>query len=378
MPILAQYVVWEVAKVFSLALSGLTLITTLGMGVREGLREGFPPGVIFQVLPYMLPEILGITLPVAVLFAVTHVFGRMAGANEITALKAAGINPLEVVWPMLGLAAVLSLVTVAMYDLSATWGKPQVQRVGIESIERIAYSVLRQERSFNSKNFSIAVRRVEGRKLVQPTITIYAHGDVPAITVTAREAEIRTDTEAGLVVFRLTDGRIDAGGEVFRFPDTQEQWVPLDANTRPVHRDWLGMREIPEQVARLRAHVERLQARMRAEADPSRRELDRQRLERLEWRIRRLRTEPFRRWANGFTCLCFALIGTPVAMLWRFENLLATFFVCFLPILAVFYPLLMLQEKLTTSGALHPISFWLADVVLVAVGVWLLRRVVQH
>ena len=72
MPIFAQYVIWEVSKVFSLALAGLTLITTLGMGVREGLRHGFPLGLVFQVMPFMLPEILGITLPVAVLLAVTQ------------------------------------------------------------------------------------------------------------------------------------------------------------------------------------------------------------------------------------------------------------------------------------------------------------------
>jgi lipopolysaccharide export system permease protein len=382
MPILAQYVVWEVSKIFSLTLAGMTMITTLGMGLREGLRHGFPPGVMFQVMPYMLPEILGITVPVAVLFAVTHVFGRMTGANEIVALKSAGINPVEVVWPVLGLSAVLSLATAAMYDLSATWGRPHVQRVGIESIAKIAYGVLRQERSFNAPKFSIAVRRVEGSKLVQPTITIQARGKTPTITMSAEEAEIDTDKKARLVVFRCKNGRIDIGGNVgvrFFF-DTQEQSVPLESNLRPVHRDWLGMREIPEHVARLQAELEEIKRRPDAAApsDEVDRQREQERIERTQWRITRLRTEPHRRWANGFSCLCFALVGAPVAMLWRFENYLATFFVCFLPILVVFYPLLMIQEGMTTSGTLPPICFWMGDAVLLVVGIWLLRRVIQH
>jgi lipopolysaccharide export system permease protein len=382
MPILAQYVVWEVFKIFSMALGGLTLITTLGMGLREGLRQGFPLSVMLQAMPYMLPEILGITIPVAILFAVTHAFGRMSGANEIVALKSAGISPMDVMWPVLALSAVLSLLAVAMYDLSATWGRPHIQRVGIESIERIAYSVLRQERSFSAPKFSIAVRGVVGRKLILPTITIQSEGDSPVITMTAQEAELRTDRKAKALIFRCKDGRIFDEDEKLgiRFSETHEQWVPFDPNTRPLHRDWLGMREIPEHIAGLEVELAELQKHLGGDPnlDDDRRALNEEQLARTQWRIFRLRTEPYRRWANGFSCLCFAIVGTPVAMLWRFENLLATFFVCFLPILAVFYPLLMVQEGLATSGTLHPICFWLGDLLLAAVGLFLMRRVLRH
>ncbi len=54
----------------------------------------------------------------------------------------------------------------------------------------------------------------------------------------------------------------------------------------------------------------------------------------------------------------------PVAMLWRHADGLTNFFVCFLPILAVYYPLLMIGEDLSTSGTLPPISFWMGNVIL--------------
>jgi hypothetical protein len=65
-------------------------------------------------------------------------------------------------------------------------------------------------------------------------------------------------------------------------------------------------------------------------------------------------------------------------MTWRFDNFLAIFFVCFLPILAAYYPLLMVQEDVTTSGALPPCFFWLANLILLGPAIWLLRRVVRY
>ena len=48
-------------------------------------------------------------------------------------------------------------------------------------------------------------------------------------------------------------------------------------------------------------------------------------------RLYRLHTEPWRRWANGFSCLCFVLVGAPMAIRLRHAEFLAIFFVCFLP-----------------------------------------------
>ncbi|RMG02070.1 MAG: LptF/LptG family permease, partial [Planctomycetota bacterium] len=75
MHILTRYIQSEVFKIFAAAVSGMTLLLTLGMGAREGLSAGLPPLLISRLIPYLLPEILGITIPVAVLLAVSQVFG---------------------------------------------------------------------------------------------------------------------------------------------------------------------------------------------------------------------------------------------------------------------------------------------------------------
>ena len=64
-------------------------------------------------------------------------------------------------------------------------------------------------------------------------------------------------------------------------------------------------------------------------------------------------------------------------MLRRHADVLTNFFVCFLPILAVYYPLLMFGDKVSTSGS-PPIYFWTGDLVLAIPAIALLRWIIRH
>jgi lipopolysaccharide export system permease protein len=101
-------------------------------------------------------------------------------------------------------------------------------------------------------------------------------------------------------------------------------------------------------------------------------------LEAAQARLHRLHTEPWRRWANGFSCLCFVLVGAPVAIWLRQSEFIASFFACFLPILVVYYPLLAVSVDQAKDGALPPQAVWLGNIVLALLGAWLLRKVVRY
>ncbi len=379
--IFTRYVVWEVLKYFVAGLLVLTLVVTVGMGVKEGLAKGLPPVVMLRTMPFMIPEMLGITLPVAMLYSVCTVFGRMAGSNEIVALKSLGISPMAVIAPVLVMSVFLSLTTVGIYELAATWCRPTVQRVVIESIEDIAYGMLRANRSFQAEGFSITVKRVDGRRLIQPTITIASRGNEPAMTLLAEEAELRADYDERLLSIYCRNGEVDVEGHVrLSFTDTQKYVVPFKEPEKPVHRDWLATNEIPGHIVALKRSLADLEAefaRRVADGQPPT-EAELAQAHGVQRSIDRLRTEPFRRWSNGFTCFGFVLIGAPVAMMRRNADILTTFFVCFAPILVVYYPLLMLSEDLSTTGKLPPWSFWLGNVAMIGPGLGLLRRVLQH
>jgi lipopolysaccharide export system permease protein len=399
MYILTRYVVWEVLKLFLAALVGLTLMVTLGMGFNEGLKKGLPALVMLRTMPYMLPEMLGITIPVAMLYSVSSVFGRMTGSNEVVAIKSLGINPMALVWPVLVMSAFLSLGTVWMYEEAATWCRPSVERIVCESVEDIVYGVLAKDPSLSGDKypFSITVKCIRGHKLIQPVIVLKGQPGHPQTTITAQEAELTTiwtNPAAPVLKLSCTNFRVEIEGAVAMSNSGTEDYVlPIDIPPPDRHhRDWVAMRDIPTSIAELKAEIDNLRKQQQliresyqkankilgiVESRDNIAELDKQ-IDEKQGRIYRLRTEPYRRWANGFTCLCFTLIGIAVAMLWRHADGLTNFFVCFLPILAVYYPLLMLSDNLTTNGTLWPICFWMSNVVLTIPAIFLLQWINRH
>jgi lipopolysaccharide export system permease protein len=385
MPTIQRYVVWEVLKVFLLVIAATTLLMVLGGGVKEAVRKGLPLPLMLEILPYMLPETLRFTIPGCLLFAVCLVFGRMSGANEVVALKTLGISPMAVLWPVLVLALGLSLVTFKFYDLCATWGRPNMKRTLIESVEEIAYGILRAERSFRTSRFSINVKDVLGRKLVKPIIVLTPGNDRPPVTLTAEEAEIRTDREKRWLRFICRNGELEVAGQgKLWFSDTEEQVVPFDDSP---HDDpyslspaALGMRQIPRQISFEKNLLERLQRRRAILTQRGQRETKEQFLQFRQHHLRllRLKTEPYRRWSNGFNCLSFCMIGLAIALSYRWHDNLTIFFVCFLPILLVFYPFLVLGEYVATKGLLPPASVWLPNIILMVGAMMSFRRVMRY
>src|SRR5216110_3361237 len=65
------------------ALTSLMLIQQVAKQLSSLLGKGLPAAVIAEVFVLSLPFIVAVTLPMAVLVAVLHVFTRLAGDNEM-------------------------------------------------------------------------------------------------------------------------------------------------------------------------------------------------------------------------------------------------------------------------------------------------------
>jgi lipopolysaccharide export system permease protein len=62
----------------------------------------------------------------------------------------------------------------------------------------------------------------------------------------------------------------------------------------------------------------------------------------------------------------------------RNSDFLTSFFICFLPILVLYYPLLIFSVDRAKSGGIPAFSVWLGNAIMVAWGCWLLRRVLRY
>src|SRR5260370_39929147 len=98
------------------ALTSLMLIQQIAKQLSSLLGKGLPTGVIIEVFVLSVPFIVAVTLPMAVLVAVLHVFTRLAADNEITALQAGGVSVGRLIAPVLGGAAAVALLSFLWND----------------------------------------------------------------------------------------------------------------------------------------------------------------------------------------------------------------------------------------------------------------------
>ena len=392
MKIVSRYVLSELLQVFLVALSALTLFMLVVGLVKEAQQQGLGFMQIAALVPYVIPEAMRFAVPGTMLFAVASVFGRMSATNEITALKAAGISPMAAIWPAVGLAVAVSFVSVWLNDVAVSWGRDGVRRVIVSSVEEIIYGRLKQHRSYSAPQISINVKNVEGRKLIRPTLS-YQPQEGAAVTVSAAEAELRADAAKGVLTITCRDGTLHVGDVKAVFPDELTREIPLDTVSRKENTSTspseIAMADFPraraEQLARIGMYEEIAAAKtamaiLSGRIDmtvPGSVEGERQAVKVETARLHRIVMEPWRRWANGFSCLCFVLVGAPMAIRMRNADFLTSFFLCFLPILLVYYPVFMLGVSQAKSGAVPPLAVWTGNLLVTLWGVWLMRSVIR-
>src|SRR5690606_17789179 len=87
--------------------TSIVFINTIARRIEDLAGKGLGAWVIIEVGLLSLPHVIVLTLPMAVLVAVLYAFSQMAADNEITALKASGVNLVRLMVPILGAGIML-------------------------------------------------------------------------------------------------------------------------------------------------------------------------------------------------------------------------------------------------------------------------------
>ncbi|GIW97897.1 MAG: permease [Pirellulaceae bacterium] len=389
-----RYVVWEITKLFLITLVGFTTVVTLIGVVQQLVTQGLGPWAIAQLTPYILPISLQFALPGTLLFAVCSVYGRIAADNEIMAVAASGVPPIRVILPVLGMSLVLSLVAVWLNDIAFSWGRPGINRVIMHSIERVVYGVLSTQGSYSTaQGFSIHVHGIaeDGRTLIAPTITTTPSDGSEPISISARAAKLIMDPDREVLRIELVDSVIESSKVSSVMPGPAEYEISLSRATKKGtsagHPSEYPMRVIRRQVEREREKIVESRELLAVHSAFG------LAIGRPDWLVdaessqqlgaiggaralaNRLQAEPARRWANGFSCFFFALVGIPLAIRMRSADHWTSFGTCFVPILLLYYPVFMLGADHAKNGTWPPVAMWMGNAVLAVVGLWLLRSI---
>ena len=111
MRILTRYMLRSHVGPFLFALTVLTsllFVNTIARRLESLAGKGLPISVILEVCVLSLPHIVALTLPMAVLVSVLYAFSQFAADNEITALKASGVNLLRLMVPLVVVSMILA------------------------------------------------------------------------------------------------------------------------------------------------------------------------------------------------------------------------------------------------------------------------------
>ncbi len=397
--ILQRYVILEVSRAFSLALLTMSAIFVLFMVAAQARDIGLSPQDIVELVPFVIPSTLPYTIPVSLLFAVTVVYGRLAGDNEIIAVKTAGISVMKILWPSFALAIGLSLL---LLYLSGEWiprCTHYAKMVLYKDLEDTFYKVLKKEHEFNTPHwpFLIKVRDVQGQVMIDATFKHRVKGkDDFDLVIQAKTAVLHIDLKEKMVRVEFVEAEIQ--------PYKQNPDVVLINNRTllipiPPDSQFNPEKKIQEYTNRdlmkeLRSMQQLRETERKKQAVKAGFEFAMGRSDRVNWwevrdafinhgfykrQCNDIETEWWLRISMACGSLLFVVLGAPVGIMFARRDFLSAFITCFLPIITCYYPLMLLGQNMSKEGLLAPYySLWIGNGILAILAGFVLPPVIKH
>lgn len=406
MGILQRYVLGEVIRSFLLAVVTMSSIFVIFMVAAQAMRDNIlTPEDILHIIPYIIPSTLPFTVPVSLLFSVTVVYGRLAGDNEIIAVKSSGQSAMIVLWPTILFAGGISG---SLYFLTQTWIPDcayQAKLVVFKDVEETFYKYLRAQREFKPREnmpFFIKVSDVKGKVMINPLIKHVKPGYEKTgecdMIIQADKANIHFDLENNVMRVKLEGAeiqRFDADSPVMIINNRREAVFPLSDSRQSRMLDKKIQEFTNTELTAELAKFYKMRSRSRIEqAVRAGLMFGTGRIDKVDWpgvqdayrnygfwigECQKFETEKEFRRALSFGSLLFVILGAPVGIIFARRDFLSAFISCFLPIIMIYYPLILLGQNMSKDGTLPPIvALWIGNALLAALSLFVFPPVIRH
>lgn len=259
--ILDRYMIKDLAPPFALAVGVLTFFLVIDRVYQLTdlvITKSVPFRFVLGLLLFMLPGVLALTVPMALLVSVLLVCGRLAGDLEVAALKASGVSPLRLFRPFLGIAFLVSGAVAALTLLIAPAASGAFQNQLFKILQTKATTGIK-ERTFTA-SFSQMVMYVDDISASQVALRGLLVSDErdPKLSrvIIAREGRLFSDAKNRRVTMRFIDGSVSETdtGDARRFRLTAfslyDLNLPLDNPQRAAERIEKPEKEMPLSVLR--------------------------------------------------------------------------------------------------------------------------------
>jgi lipopolysaccharide export system permease protein len=349
-----------------------------------------------------LPHIIALTLPMAVLVAVLYAYSQITADNEVTALKAGGINLVRMMVPLLVAATLLSAVMVWFNDRVLPDSNHRLAELMMDINSKSPTLTMKDRGEINdipshdySQHFLLRAMEIDAATNRMKGIVIYDVSDPNlSTTVYADSGHMRFNLQRTDLFLTLYDGRMDQMkrqspedlDRVF-FQEQRMQVRGIGNEFQQSNDNYRSDREmsldtLEARIAAARKDLEIVKAGVVQSQDPLLKgtsaqfpvdafEMER-RAETLQDSINGFLVEWHKKFAIPAACVIFVLIGAPIAV--RFPRGGAGMVIAIsLLIFAVYYMSLIGGESLGNKGTIPPFlgpwapNFFFGAIGLVAV-----------
>lgn len=398
--LIGRLVFFELLKVFALSLGAVTAVLTIGGAMLEASRQGLDPLMVFAVLPLIIPTTLPFTIPTCLLFACTFVYSRMSNQLEVVALKAGGINASRIFIPAWSLAAGVCVLGLLMSDRFIPWCNRRFTQAILSDMQSAMFTYIQQNGEIVLPDFpyEIYVRDVQGDRLIRPVFKRRGPDGVHDMVAMAEEATLNVQVadsgkmDETQVILYLIDGVVcstkQAGSfhfekRAFNMPmppiaHMRDDKLENSSNSQCLARSKRKREEIAKIYLELGSSVANSMLGGNPELSATEESPAVDQAARLLRKSRESVAEVHMRCAQSGVALPFVLLGCPIGILFQRRDFLHTFFACFLPVITLYYPALILAFNVYKEGVLpYGIVLWFPSIAMLLFSVPLFRRVVR-
>ncbi len=347
---------------FILSLAILIFIMLMGSLVNLFnlvINKGVSIPLVCKLILLLIPNLLSYAIPLAILSATLLTIGRLAADNEIIAIRASGINLYKLCFPIIIVGLIASLACIPLNDRlkpnALFASRKLVKQIGLKSPAAFleAGTFIR-----TFQNYIIFIYGIHQDKLTNIRIYQPQEGK-PTRTIIANRGEFLPIPEKDIIKLKLIDGSSDE-------PNLKDpsSFYKLNFKTYYLTLDLSG-------------GTQNLQKKLK---DMSIREL-RQKIEELKKDkiedVSPIITEINKKLSFSFASLCFVIIGLPLAIWTRRRERFVGIGLS-IGVFVAYYILFLAGEVLSIRKFIYPgLSMWLADIVLICVGLILIPRTIK-
>ena len=329
------------------------------------VQKGVSPLYLVELLIYVMPATVVLSIPMAALVAILLSLGRLSTDNEIVAMKSHGIAFHQLMLPLLGIAMVLSVADLVLIDYAlprANLAYASLQR----DIRRhkpafvLEEATIMKELESEGKLWMYESTDKESGRMLNVRIWDNIWSGRPRFS-DAQEASL--GFENGRAMLTLYDGLTyepsTSSLNEFRVTKFQQQQLALQLTEDLERNAFQNQNPRSMHISQLKAFIGTLKSTVPNSKNP----------EYTHKKIRSAEVEYYKKFSIPFACFVLGVIGIPLGLMVKKGGRMLGFGLG-LAVIVVYYLLLQIGQNTGINGTLPPaFAMWLPNIVIGVFGV---------